>query len=152
MISSWKLTVFWALKFISRPVLIFNYMYSGYHFEWFRAAKTWCHLAVFNCKGAKLQKFPARGLGNVWRRQAQRCQLGKIFLQYLFKGGDMAQEVRAVVWQSEGCQFDPTLGVSKCPLSKTPNPQLLLMSWEICSRWAVNERHKLYSALDKGAI
>ena len=30
-------------------------------------------------------------------------------------GGDMAQEVRAVVWQSEGYQFDPTLGVSKCP-------------------------------------
>ena len=22
---------------------------------------------------------------------------------------------RAVVWQSEGCRFDPTLGVSKCP-------------------------------------
>ena len=30
-------------------------------------------------------------------------------------GGDMAQEVRAVVWQAEGCRFDPTLGVSKCP-------------------------------------
>ena len=29
--------------------------------------------------------------------------------------GDMVQEVRAVVWQSEGCRFDPTLGVSKCP-------------------------------------
>ena len=28
---------------------------------------------------------------------------------------DMAQEVRADVWQSEGCRFDPTLGVSKCP-------------------------------------
>ena len=26
-----------------------------------------------------------------------------------------AQEVRAVVWQSEACRFDPTLGVSKCP-------------------------------------
>ena len=37
--------------------------------------------------------------------------------------GDMAQEVRAVVWQSEGCQFDPTLGVSKCPWARhlTPN-------------------------------
>ena len=22
---------------------------------------------------------------------------------------------RAIVWQSEGCRFDPTLGVSKCP-------------------------------------
>ena len=30
-------------------------------------------------------------------------------------GGDMAQEVRAVIWQSEGCRFDPTLGVSQCP-------------------------------------
>ena len=30
-------------------------------------------------------------------------------------GADMAQEGRAFVWQSEGCQFDPTLGVSKCP-------------------------------------
>ena len=30
-------------------------------------------------------------------------------------GGEMAQEVEAVVWQSEGCWFDPTLGVSKCP-------------------------------------
>ena len=29
--------------------------------------------------------------------------------------GDMDQEGRAVVWQSEGCRFDPTLGVSKCP-------------------------------------
>ena len=29
--------------------------------------------------------------------------------------GDMAQEVRAVVWQSEVCWFDPTLGVSQCP-------------------------------------
>ena len=48
-------------------------------------------------------------------------------------------------------------------LSKTPNPQLLLMSWLVpCMaanrRWCVNvcervnERHKLYSALDKGAI
>ena len=30
-------------------------------------------------------------------------------------GGAVAQEVRAVVWQSEDCRFDPTLGVSKCP-------------------------------------
>ena len=30
-------------------------------------------------------------------------------------GGDIALEVRAVVWQSEGCRFDATLGVSKCP-------------------------------------
>ena len=27
-----------------------------------------------------------------------------------FAGGEMAQEVRA-----DGCRFDPTLGVSKCP-------------------------------------
>ena len=35
---------------------------------------------------------------------------------------------RAVVWQSEGCRFDPTLGVSKCPWARhlTPN----------CSWWA----------------
>ena len=25
---------------------------------------------------------------------------------------------RAVVWQSEGCRFDPTLGVSKCPWAR----------------------------------
>ena len=37
--------------------------------------------------------------------------------------GDMAQEVRAVVWQSEGCRFNPTLSVSKCPWARhlTPN-------------------------------
>ena len=29
--------------------------------------------------------------------------------------GYMAQEVKAVVWQSDGCQFDPTLGMLKCP-------------------------------------
>ena len=46
-------------------------------------------------------------------------------------------------------------------LSKTPNPQLLLTSWLVpcmaanccwCVNVCVNERHKLYSALDKGAI
>ena len=36
----------------------------------------------------------------------------------MFWGGDMAQEGRAVVWQSEGCRFDPTLGVSKCPCAR----------------------------------
>ena len=30
-------------------------------------------------------------------------------------GGNMAQGVRAVVWQSEGCRFDLTLAMSKCP-------------------------------------
>ena len=30
-------------------------------------------------------------------------------------GATLGQEVRAVVWQSEGCRFDPTLGVSKSP-------------------------------------
>ena len=44
-------------------------------------------------------------------------------------GGDMAQEVRAVVWQSVGSPVRSHQGVSKCPLSKTPNPQLLLTSW-----------------------
>ena len=33
-------------------------------------------------------------------------------------GRDTAQEVSAVVWQSEGCRFDPTLGVSKCPWAR----------------------------------
>ena len=50
-------------------------------------------------------------------------------------------------------------GCVEASLSKTPSPQLLLMSWlvpcmaanrRVCE-W-VNERHKLYSALDKGAI
>ena len=48
--------------------------------------------------------------------------------------GDMAQEVRAVVWQSEGCRFDPSLGVSKCPWARhlTPN-----CSWRAgwCLAW-----------------
>ena len=49
-----------------------------------------------------------------------------------------------MVWQSEGCRFDPTLGVS-LSLSKTPNPQLLLTSWLVpCMaanrRWCVNVR------------
>ena len=42
-----------------------------------------------------------------------------ICIQYIPRGlrvivtrGDVAQEVRAVVWQSEVCRFDPTLGVS----------------------------------------
>ena len=54
-------------------------------------------------------------------------------------------------------------GRGEMSLSKTPNPQLLLTSWLVpCMvanrRWCVNvcewvnERHKLYSALDKGAI
>ena len=35
----------------------------------------------------------------------------------------MVQEVRAVIWQSEGCRFNPTLGMSKCPWARhlTPN-------------------------------
>ena len=36
--------------------------------------------------------------------------------------GDTAQEVRAVVWQSEGCRFEPTLGVSKCPWARRLTP------------------------------
>ena len=58
-------------------------------------------------------------------------------------GGDVAQEVRAVVWQSEGCRFDPTLGVSKCPWARHLTPQLLLTSWlapcmAANRRWCVN--------------
>ena len=42
---------------------------------------------------------------------------------WFLHGGEMAQEVRAVIWQSEGCRFDPTLGMSKCPWARhlTPN-------------------------------
>ena len=66
-------------------------------------------------------------------------------------GGDMAQ-VRSHPGRVE------------VSLSKTPNPQLLLMSWLVpcmaaqsplvcdCVGEWVNERHRLYSALDKGAI
>ena len=70
-------------------------------------------------------------------------------------GGDVAQEVRAVVWQSEGCRFDPHPGRVEVSLSKTPNPQLAPdelvgnlhgsqspLVWQcVCER--VNERHKL---------
>uniref|UniRef100_A0A0E9P9Z8 Uncharacterized protein n=1 Tax=Anguilla anguilla TaxID=7936 RepID=A0A0E9P9Z8_ANGAN len=37
-------------------------------------------------------------------------------------GDDIAQEVRAVVWQSEGCRFDPRIGRVKVSLSETPKP------------------------------
>ena len=56
---------------------------------------------------------------------------------------DMAQEVRAVVWQSVGCRFDPHSGHVEVSLSKMPNPRLLLTSWSVpCMaanrRWCVN--------------
>ena len=77
-------------------------------------------------------------------------------------GGDVAQEVRAVVWQSEGCRFEPHPGHVEVSLSKTPMiaPDELVgtlhgsqspLVCECVCKW-VNERHKLYSALDKGAI
>ena len=77
--------------------------------------------------------------------------------------GDMAQEVRAVVWQSEGCRFDPTLGVSKCPWARqvtliapdelvgTLHGSQSLLVCECVCEW-VNESDKLYRPLDKGAI
>uniref|UniRef100_A0A0E9XA66 Uncharacterized protein n=1 Tax=Anguilla anguilla TaxID=7936 RepID=A0A0E9XA66_ANGAN len=34
----------------------------------------------------------------------------------------MAPEVRAIVWQSEGCRFKPRPGRVEVSLSKTPNP------------------------------
>ena len=37
------------------------------------------------------------------------------YLNYTFHVGRCGSGGRAVVWQSEGCRFDPTLGVSKCP-------------------------------------
>ena len=50
-------------------------------------------------------------------KQVQHSACLFVFLQELFIyiGGDVAREVRAVAWQAEGCRFDPTLGVSKCP-------------------------------------
>ena len=62
-----------------------------------------------------------------------------------------------------GLPFRSHPGRVEVSLSKSPNPQLLLMSWLVpCMaanrRWCVNvcewvnERHKLYRALDKGAI
>ena len=46
-----------------------------------------------------------------------------VIIHKIMHRGDVAQEVRAVVWQSEGCRFDPTLGVLKCPWARhlTPN-------------------------------
>ena len=46
----------------------------------------------------------------------------------LLLGGDVAQDVLLSSGKSEGCRFDPTLGVSKCPWARhlTPN----------CSWWA----------------
>ena len=41
----------------------------------------------------------------------------------------MAQEVRVVVWQSEGLPVQTHAGCVEVSLSKTPNPQLLLTSW-----------------------
>ena len=37
------------------------------------------------------------------------------FLKMFHVMGRCGSGGRAVVWQSEGCRFDPTLGVSKCP-------------------------------------
>ena len=75
----------------------------------------------------------------------------------------MAQEVRAVVRQSEGLPVRSHPGRVEVSLSKTPNPPIApdelvdtlhgsqspLVCVSVCE-W-VNERHKLYSAC-KGAI
>ena len=58
-------------------------------------------------------------------------------------GGDVAQEVRAVVWQSEGCRFDPTLGVSKCPWARNLTPNCSwrtgwYLAWQPIACWCVN--------------
>ena len=76
----------------------------------------------------------------------------------------MAQEVRAVGLAVRGLPARSHPGYVEVSLSKTPNPQLLPTSWlvpcmaancrlvcECVCEW-VNERHKLYRALDKGAI
>ena len=60
-----------------------------------------------------------------------------------FKMGRYGSGGRAVVWQSEGCRFDPTLGVSKCPWARR---LILNCSWRArlvpCvaanRRWCVN--------------
>ena len=79
------------------------------------------------------------------------------FMYLNLLGGDVAQEVRAVVW---GLPVRSHPGRVEVSLSKTPNltPDcswragwyLACQSPLVCE-W-VNERHKLYSALDKGAI
>ena len=38
-----------------------------------------------------------------------------VFLDIEKAWGRCGSGGRAVFWQSEGCRFDPTLGVSKCP-------------------------------------
>ena len=83
-------------------------------------------------------------------------------LQYIapLSWGDVAQEVRAV----GGLPVRSHPGRVEVSLSETPNPQLLLTSWlvpcmaanrrwcvSVCVEW-VNERDKLYRALDMGAI
>ena len=59
--------------------------------------------------------------------------------------GDMAQELRAVVWQSEGCWFDPTLGVSKCPWARQLTPDCSwragwYLAWQpiAVGEWGIN--------------
>ena len=51
---------------------------------------------------------PFRELGGGVRISAATETMSCALLRNMW--GDVAQEVRA-----EGCQFDPTLGVSKCP-------------------------------------
>ena len=42
------------------------------------------------------------------------CNITYVCYVHMYRG-DVAQEVRAVVWRSEGRRFDPTPGASKCP-------------------------------------
>ena len=67
--------------------------------------------------------------------------------------GDMAQEVRAVVWQSEGCRFGsiPPWACRSLPEQDTLHGSQSPLVCECVCEW-VNERHKLYSTLNKGAI
>ena len=79
---------------------------------------------------------------------------------YLKNEADVVQEVRAVVWQSEGLPVRSHPGRVEVSLSKTPNPQIAPdvlvgtlhgnQSVLVCE-W-VNKKHQLYSTLDKGAI
>ena len=45
----------------------------------------------------------------------QPARQERLGVRCLAQGHFDTPKVRAVVWQSEGCRFDPTLGVSKCP-------------------------------------
>ena len=120
-------------------------------------------------------------LSVLWRRVTNKCVKIESWVSFTFLGqtafyplptlGFSVMLFTRTCWHDVTnflieSQFNPTLGVSKCPWARhlTPN-----CSWRAgwCLAWQpiavgvwmcvwmgewVNERHKLYSALDKGAI